>query len=122
MRTEKENHKVICQQCERVWFEVDPPEMDTPCPFCEVKKLKETLKASRVSAAAWRERWVEDTDKHAEEVKSLRHTAKEWKEKATKKIVKKHPDGFSLGKKPCGTCDIYPGDSRCLKCPHYDGA
>lgn len=32
-----------------------------------------------------------------------------------------HPAGFSVGIKPCGTCDIYPGDSRCTECDHYTG-
>lgn len=36
-------------------------------------------------------------------------------------VWKREEKEFDVGDKPCGTCDIYPGDSRCTDCVHYTG-
>jgi len=44
MRTAKEKFKVICSQCERVWFEEKQVESLTlPCPFCDRRKLQDRV-------------------------------------------------------------------------------
>lgn len=51
MRLDGEDHKVVCQQCERVWFERTQPTSDKiDCPFCLSVKLEAECIGHRLNA------------------------------------------------------------------------